>query len=427
MHLLRVSLRNLQPSQPYVSAEKLSRVMWQFARHELDTQEAVSLWRLGDRLVITDGHTRALAAWLMGRDRILARWEPDPLDWEAYRICVHWCEESGIHSVPNLTGRVLNTADFRRLWLDRCLQMQSQLHKERTKRRAVPSSPIIYRQPVTAATAAQSATAQSQGSPLISTAATPTQAEEEEWTMPLLEPPAALASNIPNSPQPNDSTFIHVPSEQPQMVSEAPSSPSSPTHFEITQAMLDDEMTLPLLELPPGASHSVESAPDAASAPTAETPPEAFGEAPPTSRSRQNRESFELGDMTLPLDETTTDAFNRGRSTSNSQVPRTKRQRKVGRSASASKALPTKGAQPSPAQRNSANRFGNVPGEMPRNALTGEYSRPITAISWADEDQTVIDMPQTKINPKKPGNGQDSDDPPATDAPSTSIPAQSQS
>lgn len=447
MHLLRVSLRNLQPSQPYVSAEKLSRVMWQFARHELDTQEAVSLWRLGDRLVITDGHTRALAAWLMGRDRIIARWETDPLDWEAYRICVRWCEESGIRSVPDLTGRVLNTADFRGLWLDRCLQMQSQLHKERTKRRKVSESAVTYRQPVapqshptpeaveTAAPLSSAPTAQQ------SAAAAP---DADNMTRPLAEPPAASV----NRPTP----AVAQPSGEHQDSSSQPEA-ATPVNAAITPAMLDDEMTMPLVGLPPGVTNNIEATPTAftqtekaatndvqpdgahldgaqsdngtrsnSSTPTHSQANRAFlshlrSTNPTPPRSSLGRKRFEDGDMTLPLQDMSLDGRSAVQPTPKAPQPLSNRQRQArhGRSEAASS---VKAAQPSTSQQN---RTVSSP-------AAADQTRTTTAINWDYEDQTIIDMPQTHIDvPQTQINPTDSDEPSATDAPSTSTPAQSQS
>lgn len=409
--------------------------MWQFARHELDTQEAVSLWRLGDRLVITDGHTRALAAWLMGRDRIIARWETEPLDWEAYRICVHWCEESGIRSVPDLTGRVLNAADFRRLWLDRCLQMQSQLHKERTKRRAVPESPIIYRQPVSDLPTANHADAdfseEAALSPLSADVAI-ADANADELTLPLAEPSVSAATQ----------------SETPTDADAASSQPASPTtsafpsrKSAITQAMLDDEMTLPLMDLPPGVMHGVQAASSSSASSAHQVSPN-YGQpnlenAPPNNtqsvsptqvprasspganptpqpppRPSRGRERFEQEDMTLPLQDLSFEARNSGKPFPTSPSP-SKRQRLTGQSSSQSKNLST-----NPAQRVVSNKKTH----SSASATRAEQARPVTAINWSyDEDQTIIDTPQTKINPKS------AEEPPATDAPSTSIHAQSQS
>jgi hypothetical protein len=414
--------------------------MWQFARHELDTQEAVSLWRLGDRLVITDGHTRALAAWLMGRDRIIARWESDPLDWEAYRICVHWCEESGISSVPDLTGRVLNTEKFRSLWLDRCLTMQSHLHQERTKRRAVPESPFTYRQPVSAQPVSNpepvKASPHAQPSPSPQPLPTATTLEADDMTRPLSEmppsesplpePPAALV-NRPPSPAASQATpHRHTPSN--------PAPTAQPTHLLVTQEMLDEEMTLPLVGLPPEVTHAVDATSLTSGQPVAaaDTPSadsqahaghgnrsvmsylDAAHQTPP--RSSLGRKRFEDGDMTLPLRDPSFEG-NGVQPTSKPSKGKPTRKRRSGRErsrdASAQQAIPPSVSQhpataPSPAQK--------------------QTSRPTTAINWSYEDQTIIDTPHTQIDPPQTQiNPSDGDAPPTTDAPSTSTPAQSQS
>ena len=407
--------------------------MWQFARHELDTQEAVSLWRLGDRLVITDGHTRALAAWLMGNDRIIARWESDPLDWEAYRICVHWCEESGIRSVPDLTGRVLNTERFRSLWLDRCLQMQSHLHQERTKRRAVPESPFTYRQPVSVQSEPkpdpveappQSTTAPS---PQPSPAAAPP-AEADDMTMPLSgpplsEPPAAWVNQPPSTAVHRSTTHRHPPSKP------------EPTNVPVTREMLDEEMTLPLAGLPPEVTHAVDTSsmtevhPDAANDSPPEEPqaPAGHGDRsllsrinpshPTPPRSSLGRKRFEDGDMTLPLQDLSYESKNGVQKGSKPSKARPTRQRKSGRERSQG----SSSTQTPPPSVSRSHAAASPPTRM-------QESRPTTSINWSYEDQTIIDTPQTQIDPPQTQiNPSDGDQSPATDAPSTSTPAQSQS
>jgi hypothetical protein len=59
-------LDELQPSQLFISAEKLSRGMEGREPVTLQDLEPVPLKRLGGRVVLTDSHTRALAAHLSG-------------------------------------------------------------------------------------------------------------------------------------------------------------------------------------------------------------------------------------------------------------------------------------------------------------------------------------------------------------------------
>jgi hypothetical protein len=124
-------LRNLQPSQLFISCDKLCRV-----RATVDTADPYSMTpipvvSLADRIVITDGHTRAFAAWSWGWDKVPAVWDRDELDWEAYEICVAWCSREGIHTIADLEGRVVDKAAYQERWLDRCAAMHRRLNAER--------------------------------------------------------------------------------------------------------------------------------------------------------------------------------------------------------------------------------------------------------------------------------------------------------
>lgn len=129
--ILWMSLSTLQPSQLYINKEKLSVL-----RSEIDFSDPVNIppipvKDLDDRWVMTDGHTRAFAAYLAGNTRLPVYLDEDELDWEAYRICVRWCEEAGIESVADLQDRVISPERYKLLWLDRCLQMQNRLAVKR--------------------------------------------------------------------------------------------------------------------------------------------------------------------------------------------------------------------------------------------------------------------------------------------------------
>jgi len=99
MDNFKANLADLQPSQLYISAEKLREVERSLGSDELGTIDPLPLKGLGGRTVLTDGHTRAFAAYRQGWECVLVYWDTDELDWEAYEICVRWCLEEGIHSV----------------------------------------------------------------------------------------------------------------------------------------------------------------------------------------------------------------------------------------------------------------------------------------------------------------------------------------
>jgi len=127
-----MALRPLQPSQLYISTEKLASVLCEFAPKQI---EAVPLRRSGGHIVMTDGHTRAFAAFLSGLSEVPVVWDEDELDWEAYEICVQWCKEEGVSWVGDLVGRVLGPEEYERLWRGRCRKM----HEELTRKRGLDS------------------------------------------------------------------------------------------------------------------------------------------------------------------------------------------------------------------------------------------------------------------------------------------------
>ena len=126
-----MSLSTLQPSQLYINKEKLSVLQSEIDFSDRKNIPPIPVKDLDERWVITDGHTRAFAAYLAGNSRLPVYLDEDELDWEAYRICVRWCREAGIESVADLQDRVISPERYKLLWLDRCLQMQNRLAVKR--------------------------------------------------------------------------------------------------------------------------------------------------------------------------------------------------------------------------------------------------------------------------------------------------------
>jgi hypothetical protein len=120
-------LARIQPSQLYISTAKLARVVAAWDPPKLATILPVPVKRLDGRMIYTDGHTRAFAAYRRGFAEIPVVWDEDELDWEAYRICVDWCLAEGIRTVMDLEGRVIEPAAYEVLWHDRCRAMQEAL------------------------------------------------------------------------------------------------------------------------------------------------------------------------------------------------------------------------------------------------------------------------------------------------------------
>ena len=124
-----MKLDEIQPSQLYISSDKLSNVLKDFPT-EPSSLEPIPIKRLGGEVVFVDGHTRALA-FQCGFSKVPVYWEYDELDWEEYEICVEWCKEEGIQTITDLKDRVIPHKKYEKLWYERCAKMQKKLEAKR--------------------------------------------------------------------------------------------------------------------------------------------------------------------------------------------------------------------------------------------------------------------------------------------------------
>jgi len=97
----------------------------------LATLTPIPIKRLNGRVIYTDGHTRAFAAYQRSFTDVPVVWDKDELDWEAYQLCVDWCLEADIRTVMDLKDRVIPPEAYEGLWLGRCRAMHKQLEQAR--------------------------------------------------------------------------------------------------------------------------------------------------------------------------------------------------------------------------------------------------------------------------------------------------------
>jgi hypothetical protein len=131
-----MKLDSIQPSQLYISSEKLATVMRKFKQSKPVSCRPVPVKRLGGQVVFVDGHTRAFAAFLLGFSEIPVYWEDEELGWDEYEVCVTWCKEEGIHTISNLKNRVVAHKDCQVLWLGRCRKMQQELEAKKKAKKS---------------------------------------------------------------------------------------------------------------------------------------------------------------------------------------------------------------------------------------------------------------------------------------------------
>ena len=116
-------INSLQPSQLFISDGKL-RLVWEwFDSSDKQNFDPIPIKLLDDNLLITDGHTRAVAAHLAGWDTISVYWDNSDLDMRAYAIDVQWCKKEAIQNPSDLTNRIVSHKEYERLWRKRCMEM----------------------------------------------------------------------------------------------------------------------------------------------------------------------------------------------------------------------------------------------------------------------------------------------------------------
>jgi len=124
--IFELAIGKIQPSQLYISKEKMLAIQKWLTSLEDDYQPIPVKW-LNGKIIYTDGHTRAFVLFKLSVKKIKVYWDPDEMDWEAYQICVDWCMNEGINHISHLENRLLDREQYKRLWVDRCKKMQAQL------------------------------------------------------------------------------------------------------------------------------------------------------------------------------------------------------------------------------------------------------------------------------------------------------------
>lgn len=131
MGLNNIRITDIQPSQFYISEAKIRQIKTWFSADDLSNFEPVPIRCLDGRIIFTDGHTRALVAYMSGIYRIPFVWDEDELDEDAYRICVKACQKRNIYGIADLAGRILPECEYDRKWNDWCTVLLEVLELQR--------------------------------------------------------------------------------------------------------------------------------------------------------------------------------------------------------------------------------------------------------------------------------------------------------
>ena len=125
-----LKLKDLQPSQFYISEKKLRDIQAWLDPADLSGFEAIPVKLLDGVPVMTDGHTRAAAALLAGLDTVPLVWDTDELDRRMYRRCVEECRRRQVFSPSDLLPRIIGESEYHEKWDAWCDMMQKSFENE---------------------------------------------------------------------------------------------------------------------------------------------------------------------------------------------------------------------------------------------------------------------------------------------------------
>ncbi|MBR4800232.1 MAG: hypothetical protein IK048_00930 [Clostridia bacterium] len=127
INIKELKLKDLQPSQFYISEKKLENVKKWFNSNDLSSFESIPVKILDDVPVMTDGHTRAVAAVMAGLESVPLVWDEDELSWDMYRKCVEECRARGVLSPIDLQNRIITEKEYVEKWDKWCDKMQEEV------------------------------------------------------------------------------------------------------------------------------------------------------------------------------------------------------------------------------------------------------------------------------------------------------------
>ena len=116
---MEVNIKDLHPTQLYLSEKKLQDIQMLYQSKEKPNINPISVLAYGNCFLITDGHHRAYQALLVGQDTISAEWDRDGGD-ELYHLYAQACEKRKIYSVLDFKDHILPQDEYEAKWYNWC-------------------------------------------------------------------------------------------------------------------------------------------------------------------------------------------------------------------------------------------------------------------------------------------------------------------
>lgn len=131
----RIHIEQLWLSQIYLSAYKIARIEEWFHPLCMDHFQPLTVHDFGNRsYTLTDGHTRAYAAYKNGISVLPAVYDKDDIVTNQvgqmlYKEDIVWCKRFNLSHVKHLENRILSKSAYQKLWIDRCGRSNNLLTK----------------------------------------------------------------------------------------------------------------------------------------------------------------------------------------------------------------------------------------------------------------------------------------------------------
>ncbi|PEY44415.1 hypothetical protein CN354_00955 [Bacillus cereus] len=132
MKTFLLDLSQIQPSQLFLNEAKIYKLQQSFSPQKILTNSPLPIKQLDDRIIFTDGHTRAYMHWLANIKQIPVYWDEDPLHYELYRLCVEWCTIQNIFHIGHLHKRILPAFQYKLEWIQKCIQAEKTIQNHTT-------------------------------------------------------------------------------------------------------------------------------------------------------------------------------------------------------------------------------------------------------------------------------------------------------
>lgn len=125
----KINIMSVQPSQLYINEKKLEKVSFDYHTKDNMKRQALPVKKLNDKIILTDGHTRAVLYYLEGHKELTVYWD-DPwgsknLTKSSYEKAVQWCVDEKVLTIKDLSQRIISNRQYEILWLKRCANLES--------------------------------------------------------------------------------------------------------------------------------------------------------------------------------------------------------------------------------------------------------------------------------------------------------------